>query len=110
MDMANKRKKFSPEEKVRLLRLHLVEKTPVSDICDQHGLNPNVFYRWQQQFFENGSAAFEKTEAGKGRNDSQSKKLLEKVDKLQAKLANKDEVIAEIMASHVALKKSLGED
>ena len=105
--MANKRKKFSPEEKVRLLRLHLVEKVPVSDICDQHGLNPNVFYRWQQQFFENGSVAFEK--AGKGHNDSQSKKLLEKVDKLQAKLAGKDEVIAEIMASHVALKKSLGE-
>jgi len=105
--MANKRKKFSPQEKVRLLRLHLVEKEPVSDICDQHGLNPNVFYRWQKIFFENGSAAFEK--AGKGRNDSQSKKLLEKVDKLQAKLANKDEVIAEIMASHVALKKSLGE-
>ena len=105
--MANKRKKFSPEEKVRLLRLHLVEKVPVSDVCDQHSLNPNVFYRWQQQFFENGSAAFEK--AGKGRNDSQSKKLLEKVDKLRAKLANKDEVIAEIMASHVALKKNLGE-
>ena len=107
MLMANKRKKFSLEEKVRLLRLHLVEKVPVSDICDQHGLNPNVFYRWQQQFFENGSAAFEK--AGKGRNDSQSKKLLEKVDKLQAKLASKDEVIAEIMASHVQLKKNLGE-
>ena len=105
--MANKRKKFSSEEKVRLLRLHLVEKVPISDICDQHGLNPNIFYRWQQQFFENGSAAFEK--AGKGRNDGQSKKLLEKVDKLQAKLANKDEVIVEIMASHVALKKSLGE-
>ena len=105
--MANKRRKFSLEEKVRLLRLHLVEKVPVSDICDQHGLNPNVFYRWQQQFFENGSAAFEK--AGKGRTDSQSKKLLEKVTKLQAKLASKDEVIAEIMASHVELKKSLGE-
>jgi transposase len=105
--MANKRRKFSSEEKVKLLRLHLVEKVPVSDICDQHGLNPNVFYRWQQQFFENGSAAFEKT--GKGRNDSQSKKLLQKVAKLQAKLANKDEVIAEIMASHVELKKSLGD-
>ena len=34
MDMANKHKKFSPEEKVRLLRLHLIEKEPVSDICD----------------------------------------------------------------------------
>jgi transposase-like protein len=106
--MSNKRKTFSPEEKVRILRLHLVEKRPISDVCDEIGLNPNVFYNWQKQFFENGSAAFEK--AGKGRNNSQTKKLLEKVAKLQAKLANKDEVIAEIMASHVELKKSLGED
>jgi len=47
--MANKRKKFSPEEKVRLLRLHLVEKVPVSDICDQHGLNPS-FSRTARRF------------------------------------------------------------
>jgi transposase-like protein len=106
--MANTRKKFSPEEKVRLLRLHLVEKEPVSDICDRHGLNPNVFYRWHKQFFENGAAAF--AHSDNGRKDSHSKKLLEKVAKLQAKLADKDEVIAEIMASHVQLKKSLGED
>ena len=71
--MANKRKKFSPEEKVRLLRLHLIEKEPVSDICDRHGLNPNVFYRWQKIFFENGAAAFAQT--GTGRKDSHAKKL-----------------------------------
>ena len=47
MSIAQKRKRFSPEEKVRLLRLHLIEKEPVSDICDRYGLNPNVFYRWQ---------------------------------------------------------------
>ncbi len=107
MDMANKRKKFSPEEKVRLLRLHLIEKEPVSDICDRHGLNPNVFYRWQKIFFENGTAAF--AQAGTGRKDSSAKKLERQNAQLQAKLANKDEVIAEIMASHVQLKKSLGE-
>jgi len=105
--MANKRKKFSPEEKVRLLRLHLIEKEPVSDICDRHGLNPNVFYRWQKQFFENGAAAFAQT--GNGRKDSHAKKLECQNAHLKAKLANKDEVIAEIMASHVRLKKSLGE-
>jgi transposase len=108
MDMANKRKKYSAEEKVRLLRLHLLEKEPVSDICDRHGLNPNVFYRWQKQFFENGAAAF--AQSGNGRKDSNSKTLENKISKLQAKLASKDEVIAEIMASHVQLKKSLGED
>ncbi|RKY25359.1 MAG: hypothetical protein DRP83_06335 [Planctomycetota bacterium] len=49
--MSTTRKNFSPEQKVRLLRLHLIEKEPVSDICDRHGLNPNVFYRWQKLFF-----------------------------------------------------------
>lgn len=56
--MENKRKKFSPEQKVNLLRLHLIEKEPVSNICDRHGLAPNVFYQWQKMFFENGAAAF----------------------------------------------------
>ena len=106
--MKNKRKRFTAQEKVKLLRLHLLEKQPISDLCDRHGLNPNVFYRWQKQFFENGAAAFD--QAGNGRKDSQSKKLEEKISRLQAKLSHKDEVIAEIMASHVALKKSLGED
>lgn len=101
-----KRKKFTAEEKVRFLRLHLIEKVPVSDICDQHGLNPNVFYRWQQQFFENGASAFDP----KGKSqDSQAKKSEQQIAQLKAKLAYKDEVIAEIMASHVELKKSLGE-
>jgi len=105
--MANKRNKFSPQEKVRLLRLHLIEKVPVSDICDQHGLNPNVLYRWQQQFFENGTIAFGK-DAGKHK-DSQTRKYEREIDRLKAKLTQKDEVIAEIMASHVELKKNLGE-
>ena len=106
--MKNKRKRFTAEEKVKILRLHLIEKQTVSDICDQQGLNPTVFYGWQKQFFENGAAAFEK--AGNGRKDNQTKKLETKISHLQVKLANKDEVIAEIMASHVRLKKSLGED
>lgn len=104
--MKEKRKRFSAEEKVRLLRLHLVEKQPVSDICDQYGLNPNVFYRWQKQFFENGAAAFD--QAADGRKDRQTKKLEEKVSHLQSRLSYKDEVIAEIMADHVRLKKELG--
>jgi transposase len=107
MNMARKYKKFSPEEKVRLLRLHLIEKEPVSDICDRYGINPNNFYKWQKLFFENGAAAFAKT--GDGRRDGHTKKLERKNAQLQAKLANKDEVIAEIMASHIELKKSLGE-
>ncbi|RXK88270.1 transposase, partial [Chlorobaculum sp. 24CR] len=58
--MRKQRKNYTPQEKVAILKRHLVDRVPVSDLCDQHGLQPNVFYRWQKEFFENGSAAFEK--------------------------------------------------
>ena len=53
------RKRFTAQEKVAILWLHLLEHTPVSDLCDQHGIHPTMFYRWQKEFFENASAAFE---------------------------------------------------
>ncbi len=102
--MANGRRKFTGEEKMAILRRHLVEKVPVSDVCDQAGINPTLFYRWQKELFENGSAAFSRR-----REDGRDHKLEEKVAALEKKLADKDEVIGEIMESHVRLKKSLGE-
>jgi transposase len=54
------RKRFTPQEKLAILRLHLLEHTPVSDLCDRHGIHPTMFYRWQKEFFENGAAALER--------------------------------------------------
>ena len=101
--MRKERQRYSGQEKVRILKRHLVERVAVSDLCDEYGLNPNVFYRWQKEFFENGAAAFERQRNG------HSSKEQGKIEQLKAKLAYKDEVIAEIMADHVKLKKSLGE-
>jgi len=101
--MEQKRRRFTPEEKVSILRRHFLEKVPVSDLCDELGLNPNVFYTWQKAFFENGAVAFA------ARTDCRNLKLEQDNQALRAKLARKDEVIAEIMASHIELKKSLGE-
>ena len=53
-----KRRNYTPQEKVEIIRRHLLEGMPVSDLCDEYNLNPNVFYRWQKEFFENGAAAF----------------------------------------------------
>jgi len=47
-EMAKKRKNYTPEEKVTILKKHLAENIPVSNLCDQYGLNPTVFYRWQK--------------------------------------------------------------
>jgi len=100
------RRNYTGEEKVAILKRHLVGQEQVSDICDDLGLNPNLFYRWQKQFFANGAGAFEKR--GK-REKRRHDKLAEKVTRLEAKLAHKDEVIAEIMEEHIALKKEIGE-
>jgi transposase len=81
----------------------LVDKIPVSDVCDEHGLNPTMLYKWQKEFFENGASIFER------KADSESRRLEKENAALKKKMAHKDEVIAEIMESHVALKKSLGE-
>ncbi len=60
--MRKERKHYTAEEKVAVLRRHLLDKVPVSDLCEELGLQPTVFYRWQKEFFENGAAAFQTTE------------------------------------------------
>jgi len=57
--MGGERKRLTAQEKVAILRRHFLEKVPVSTLCEEHGLNPTVFYRWQKELFENGAAAFE---------------------------------------------------
>ncbi|MCD4672401.1 MAG: transposase, partial [Anaerolineaceae bacterium] len=57
--MNKKRKNYSPEEKVSILKEHLVNGVPVSELCDRRQLHPTVFYRWQRQLFEQGAAAFQ---------------------------------------------------
>ena len=58
--MRKKRKNYSAQDKVIILKRHLIDQIPVSDLCDEYQLQPTVFYRWQKEFFENGAAAFEK--------------------------------------------------
>ena len=60
--MKKQRKHYTPEEKVAILRRHLVEGVPISDLCDELGLQPTVFDGWQKEFFETGSAAFQQKE------------------------------------------------
>src|SRR5258708_3873454 len=100
--MKKPRKHYTPEEKVAILRRHLLEKEPISKLCDELGLQPTVFYRWQKEFFENGAAAFEQKRPSNHSADQ------ERIAYLEKKIQTKDEVLAELIAEHVALKKRLG--
>ena len=101
--MKKQRKHYTAEEKVAILRRHLLEGAAVSTLCDELGLQPTVFYRWQKELFENGAAAFQ----AKARTGHPAEQ--ERIEYLEKKIQRKDEVLAELMEEHIALKKSLGE-
>jgi transposase-like protein len=103
-----RRRSFSAEQKAAIIRRHLVDGVPVSDLCDEYKLQPSVFYGWRRQLMDNLGAAFEMMGNGR-RRDSREAKLERKVDALEAKLVKKDNVIAEISEEYVALKKELGD-
>ena len=101
--MKKQRKHYTPEEKVAILRRHLLEQEPISKLCDEartpaHGLLPLA-----EGVLENGAAAFQP----KARPNHSPEQ--ERIDYLEKKIQTKDEVLAELMAEHVALKKTLGE-
>jgi transposase len=87
------------------LARHLVDKVPVSELCEELGLRPTVFYRWQKELFENGAAPFQSQE----RPHRQVEEKQKRIEFLEKKVQTKNEVLAELMAEHIALKKSLGE-
>jgi len=101
--MRKPRKNYTPVEKVAILRRHLIDHVPVSDLCDEHQLSPTLFYIWQKQFFENGPAAFER------KGTSSEGHLQRTIAALRDKLQRKNEVVAELMEEHIKLKKELGE-
>ncbi len=104
--MNKPRRHFADHEKVAILKRHLLgDKVPVSNLCDEYHLYPNQFYDWLKKFFENGHLAFANGRKGRPPQDTQQ----DKIQKLEAKLQKKNEVMAELMEAHTELKKSLGE-
>ena len=100
--MARKRKQYTGEEKLAILRQHLLKGVAASDICDAHELQPTVFYRWQKQLFEQGAVVF------RGSHDTEARKLQRQVTQLEEKLVKKNEVLGELLEEYVTLKKDLG--
>src|SRR5260370_22206665 len=103
--MNKPRRHFSGPEKVAILKRHLLDKVPVSDLCDELDLYPNQFYGWLKEFFENGHVAFGNGRKAKAVEDAKD----HKIEKLEAKLQRKDSGLAELMEEHLLLQKSLAD-
>ena len=63
--MTKQRRHFAGTEKVAILKRHLLDKVPISDLCDELDIYPNQFYDWLKKFFENGHLAFANGRSGR---------------------------------------------
>jgi transposase len=104
--MNMQRRRFGTDQKAAILKRYLVDKVPLSDLCDEYGIKPNQVYAWQKILFENLEAAFHPVAKRAARKASVQD---EKIARLEAKLAQKNEVISELMEENIRAKKSIGE-
>ncbi len=102
--MKKTRRRYRPEDKVAILKRLLVDKVPISDLCDEYKIHPTMVYGWQKQFFEGGSAVFDRPLGEKKKQGEQ-----QKIAAMEEKLQRKNEVVAALMEEHIQLKKELGE-
>jgi transposase len=103
--MNSERRHLTPQEKIAALKRHLLEGVPVSTLCDQLGIAPTLFYRWQKELFENGHSLFENGRKAKAVEDANQARI----QQLEAKLTRKNEVMAELMEALTDEKKRNGE-
>jgi transposase-like protein len=104
--MNQTRRHYTPEQKAQIVRRHVVGKEPVSDLADELGLQPTQIHNWVKQVLDQADTAFK---SGPGRPPKMEQVKDRRIEQLQAKLAQKNEVIAELMEEHVKLKKERGE-
>ena len=103
--MPRTRRQFTGPEKIAILREHLLEGQPVSEVCQKHDLQPNMFYNWQKRLFEEGASLFENKPTGRKAREAPEKRI----EALEAKLQEKNEVLAEVMGEYVQVKKKFGQ-
>ena len=104
-----KRRKYTVDQKVAILRRHLVDKVPVSQLCEEYKIQPSLLYQWQKAVFDNLGAALDAPADQTADRQREKREAAARIAHLEARLAKKDGVIAEISAEYVQLKKELGE-
>ena len=93
------RKRYTAEEKIRIVMEGVRGEEPVSAICRREGIHSNMYYRWLKSFMEAGKQRL-KGEEIRGASRSEVKEL--KLDNQRLK-----ELVADLSVENMVLKKSL---
>ena len=93
------RKKYSAEEKVRIVLEGLRGEESIAELCRREGIPSNLYYRWSKEFLEAGK----KRLAGDTKREATSNEVTE----LRAENDQLKPVVAEILLKNRFLKKTL---
>lgn len=104
--MSQTRRRFTPDVKAQIVRRHLADKEPVSKLAEEFQIQPSQIHNWVNQVLAQAEKAFDRT-AENGRQEHS--KDQRRIEFLEAKLVQKNEVISELMEANVLAKKELGE-
>jgi transposase-like protein len=106
--MSKSRRHFSDEFKANVVRRHLAEEVPVSDLASELDVQPSLIHLWVKHVLDQAEKAFRRP---KGSNKQSKVEDLKsrRIAQLEAKLTNKNEVISELMEENVKAKKANGE-
>jgi transposase len=93
------RKKYSAEEKIRIVLEGLRGEEGIATICRREGISPNLYYRWSKEFLE----------AGKKRllGDTQREATNLEVKEIRKENEQLKQLVAELLLKNRVLKKSV---
>ena len=93
------RKKYSSEEKIRIVLEAMRGEESIAELCRREGLNQNVYYRWSKEFLEAGKQRL----AGDIKREASSSEVTD----LKKENDQLKRLIADIMLKNDVLKKSV---
>lgn len=93
------RRRFSAEEKIRIVIGGLRGEDSIAELCRREGINQNLYYRWSKEFMEAGK----KRLAG----DTAREATSDEVKDLRREAVALKEVVAELILENRLLKKSM---
>jgi transposase len=93
------RKKYTAEEKIRIVLEGLRGETAITELCRREGINSNLYYRWSKEFLEAGKQRL----AGNTQREADSGEVKE----LKSENEQLKQLVAELSLKNRVLKKSL---
>jgi transposase len=92
-----KRKTWTAAEKLRIVLAGLQSDTKVAELCRREGITANQYYQWRDRLLGAAGKIFERKSGG----------LSEEEERTESELRRLKDVIAEITAENLELKKTL---